>query len=279
MPQADKRPQATKHDLALVIDETVGSFANIDVAPVADIILTSTTKSFSGYADVMGGSAVLVPGSPSHDGLAPLFAAHHRNEVAASDAAHLLSNSADYLTRSATLNRNAAAVVAFLAARLGDSAAVTGVLYPTQDPHTRAHVDAFLRRRGAGGDDDDGAAPGYGCLLSVDLATTAAAEAFHDALAFHGGPHLGAHRALKLPFNATVFGKDPVDAAYHAAYGMRPEQVRISVGLEPAEELVAAVAEAVEAAERAIGGGGTEEAVAKVVDGMARVAVQEVEGV
>ncbi len=36
----------------MVIDDTIGSFCNIDVSPVADVIITSITKSLSGYANV-----------------------------------------------------------------------------------------------------------------------------------------------------------------------------------------------------------------------------------
>ncbi len=36
----------------MVIDDTIGSFCNIDVSPVADVIMTSITKSLSGYANV-----------------------------------------------------------------------------------------------------------------------------------------------------------------------------------------------------------------------------------
>jgi cystathionine beta-lyase/cystathionine gamma-synthase len=35
-----------------VIDDTIGSFCNVDVSPVADVIMTSMTKSLSGYANV-----------------------------------------------------------------------------------------------------------------------------------------------------------------------------------------------------------------------------------
>lgn len=67
----------------------------------------------------------------------------------------------------------------------------------------------------------------------------------------HCGPHLGAHRTLALPFNALVFGKEPQEARYHAGYGARPEQVRLSVGLEDEGELVAAVELALERATEA----------------------------
>lgn len=49
------RGLADKYNFALVVDETIGGFANVDVLGVADIIVTSLTKSFNGFADVMGG--------------------------------------------------------------------------------------------------------------------------------------------------------------------------------------------------------------------------------
>ena len=49
------RMLADKFGFQVVVDDTIGSFANIDVLGVADIIVTSLTKSFSGNGDVMGG--------------------------------------------------------------------------------------------------------------------------------------------------------------------------------------------------------------------------------
>lgn len=49
------RRLANHHKFLIVVDETIGSFANVDMLGVADIIVTSLTKSFSGFADVMGG--------------------------------------------------------------------------------------------------------------------------------------------------------------------------------------------------------------------------------
>jgi cystathionine gamma-synthase len=49
------RALADKYDFLFVVDDTIGSAANIDVTDVADIIATSLTKNFSGYADVLGG--------------------------------------------------------------------------------------------------------------------------------------------------------------------------------------------------------------------------------
>lgn len=46
---------ADKFRFQVILDDTIGSFANVDVLGVADIIVTSLTKSFSGNGDVMGG--------------------------------------------------------------------------------------------------------------------------------------------------------------------------------------------------------------------------------
>ena len=49
------RRLADRYGFVLVVDETIGTFGNVDLLGVADIVVTSLTKTFSGYADVMGG--------------------------------------------------------------------------------------------------------------------------------------------------------------------------------------------------------------------------------
>lgn len=49
------RKLADYYGFVLVVDETIGTFGNLDLLGVADVVLTSLTKTFSGYADVMGG--------------------------------------------------------------------------------------------------------------------------------------------------------------------------------------------------------------------------------
>ena len=52
------RELANKYKFLVVVDDTIGSFANVDVMSVADIIVTSLTKSFNGLGDAMGGRYV-----------------------------------------------------------------------------------------------------------------------------------------------------------------------------------------------------------------------------
>lgn len=46
---------AHKYNIPIVIDDTVGTFANVDVLSYADILITSLSKMFSGAVNVMGG--------------------------------------------------------------------------------------------------------------------------------------------------------------------------------------------------------------------------------
>jgi cystathionine gamma-synthase len=49
------RALADTYDFAVVIDETVGNFLNVNVLPYSDVVVSSLTKVFSGDSNVMGG--------------------------------------------------------------------------------------------------------------------------------------------------------------------------------------------------------------------------------
>ncbi|KAF7558318.1 hypothetical protein G7046_g5837 [Stylonectria norvegica] len=210
-----------KHNFVFIVDETVSSFANVDVLPQADLLLTSLTKSFSGLANAMGGSIVLNPLSPHYATLTPLFHTLHHNEVFAADAAVLLANSQEYLVRTQILNRNAAAMANFLHAAP-----------PTQPrPFTPELPN-----------------PGYGCLLTVVFDELDAAVAFYDRCGFYPSPHLGGHVTLMFPYNMFVFGKKPEERAYMRELGAPEESVRLSAGLEDEGDLIDTLRDALEAA-------------------------------
>jgi cystathionine gamma-synthase len=221
-----------------VADDTCASFANIDLLAAADAIVTSLTKAFSGYADVMAGSVVLNPNSASaYPALKQAVSSRFHNELYEADAAHLLWNNEDYLARCVIHNRNASALASYFQALTQDAASpVTRVWYPPYSPGSN-HLGAFMRKPTA-----DFPAPGYGCLLSVEFETVEQAVAFYDALNFFQGPHLGAHLTIAVPYNAIVYGKDHPEV--HAAYGLKQQQVRIAVGLEDQEVLLERCAEA-----------------------------------
>lgn len=54
------RALADKHGFAIVVDETIGTFVNVEILPVVDIVVSSLTKVFSGDGNVMSGRRVAV---------------------------------------------------------------------------------------------------------------------------------------------------------------------------------------------------------------------------
>jgi cystathionine gamma-synthase len=223
------RQLADKYKFALVVDDTIGSFSNVDVLGVADLVVSSLTKSFSGYADVMGGSVVLNPNSVLFTELDPLFGTHYHNDLFVGDAEVLLKNSSDYLSRSTVLNRNAEALVNFLQSLASNpKSSVTRVYYPTvsetlgtYNKYKRSATSEFT--------------PGYGCLLSVQLKDIESTIAFYNNLHVHHGPHLGAHRTLALPYVKALY-IDELDTV--KPMGLEETQIRVSVGLEDADVLI-----------------------------------------
>ena len=225
----------------------MSGFANVDLLPSCDMLLTSLTKSFSGLADVMGGSVVLNPASARYASLKKQFATKHVNEFFAADAGVLLSNSQDVHARTATLNRNAASLARYLTDRMASEpdCPVVKVCYPSVLP-SKPLYDAFLRAP-----TPELPEPGYGCLLTLDFEDLDAAMAFHDSCGFYPSPHLGAHVTIMFAYSMVVFGKKEEERAAMAKLGAKEESVRISVGLEKEEDIIETVKVALDRAVQA----------------------------
>ena len=208
---------------------------------MADVILTSLTKSFSGYADVLGGSIVLNPSLPSYPKLKSIFNAHYESALYSADAEILLSNSADYLYRSKIHHRNADALTSYFSSLADDpSSCITKVYYPTVSA-SRPLYEAFMRPS------TPDFTPGYGALMSVEFKTIEQTAAFYDALDLFKAPHLGAHVTLVLPYVKGLYAKE---LEWAAKYDMRETQMRIAPGLEETGQLLETVKTAVAAAEK-----------------------------
>ncbi|KAH9211864.1 pyridoxal phosphate-dependent transferase [Leptodontidium sp. 2 PMI_412] len=228
---AKLRGLATEYDFVLIVDDTIGSFCNVDLLGEdgADIVVSSLTKSFSGYADVMAASAVLNPSSAKYTDLKALFDEKYKNRFYSGDAETLEKNSKDYMTRSTTLNNNAASLVKYLQAQTNSpESSVAKVYYPTTSP-TLASYTSRMRKPTAD------FVPGYGCLFTVELKTVEATRAFYDNINVHHGPHLGAHLTLALPYVKALYGKQ-LDWA--GERDLRETQIRIAVGLEETDGLL-----------------------------------------
>ena len=235
------RALATQYDTILAIDDTIGSFANIDILSQSDLIWTSITKSFNGYADVIAGSVVLNPASPKYKVLKPLFNKNYVPELYSADAEAIEHNSRDYLTRTTKLNQNALALVQYLCSQISNpDSAIVAVYHPSINP-SGIHYREYIRPA------TSDFSPGYGCLFSIEFEDMPTTIAFYDNLNIHKGPHLGAPMSLCFAYTMCAYA---TRLEWAAGYGLRPTQLRISAGLEVTEVLLEDFRIAIEAASK-----------------------------
>lgn len=235
------RRLADTYGFAVVVDETIGSFANVDVAGIADVIVTSLTKSFSGKADVMAGSIVLNPAMPHYVQLKQALDSTYVNELFGADSRVLENNSRKFLARAGILNRNAAHLVSVMSPYVrASSSTLTHVYYP-MTCWSRANYEARMRAA------TPEFTPGYGGLFTLEFESVVAAATFFDALHVHKGPSLGAHVTLAQPYVQTVFTREK---EWAASYGLSETIVRISVGLEDEKALACDFVRALRLADR-----------------------------
>lgn len=222
------RKLADTYDFAVIVDETVGTFVNVNVLPYADVVVSSLTKIFSGDCNVMGGSFVLNPNGQYYESLKSAVADVFEDTYWAEDVIFMERNSRDFKTRIDRANANAEAICEVL---MGHPL-VKKVYYPKYN-ESRPHYEA-CRVPGAG----------YGGLLSCTLKSKAHAMAFYDALDTAKGPSLGTNFTLTSPY---VLLAHYQELEWAASFGVEPELIRVSVGLE--EDLKSVFAKALQAAE------------------------------
>ncbi|KAG5930108.1 hypothetical protein E4U53_002300 [Claviceps sorghi] len=224
------RRLADRYGFVLIVDDTIGCSANVDVLGVADMVVTSLTKSFSGYADVMGGSIALNPRSRYHERLRAALAAGYCCRLYGSDAIKLEANSRDMLARCAIMNSNALRLVSFLERfALDPKHPLTQVYHPSTSTWSRLNYEARMRPATAEFE------PGYGSVFTLEFDTVASSERFFNALDVCKGPSIGANFTLALPYCQVVFAQEK---EWAAQYGVRETIIRVSVGLEDARVLL-----------------------------------------
>jgi cystathionine gamma-synthase len=225
------RKLADTYDFGVIIDETVGNFINVHVLPYADIVVSSLTKIFTGECNVMGGSFILNPQGQYYKILKETLDAHFEDNFWAEDAIFMERNSRDFVSRIERINHSAEAICDVLSSH----PLVKAVYYPKFSP-SKPHYDACRTPNG-----------GYGGLLSATFHTKAQSIAFFDQIRTAKGPSLGTNFTLTSPY---VVLAHYLELDWAASFGVDPDLIRISVGLEDAEELKSIVKEALDAAER-----------------------------
>ncbi|QTN33597.1 PLP-dependent transferase [Akkermansiaceae bacterium] len=212
----------------LVLDDSATGPLNVDALRFADILTSSLTKWVSGAGDVMAGAATVSADSPLAEVLtesistdaaecAPLYIA---------DAEVLLSNLKGYAKRNKAINANALALVAFLK----DHPAIGNIWHPSLTNTPR--YEAVMRKNG-----------GHGGLLSIALANPKKAPKVYDALELSKGPSFGTAFTLVCPYTLLAHYEE---LGWTEDCGVPTNLLRISVGLEPVDTIIAAFAKALD---------------------------------
>jgi cystathionine gamma-synthase len=212
------RRLADQHQFLLVVDDTLAACLNLDVMGCADVVVTSLTKYFSGYGDVIAGSSVINPDGRCSTELRTALTTDFEELLCDEDLSVLAANSTNFQSRVHCMNDNAKE----LAARLAQHPAVAHVFHPSigPDPHYE------LLRKDTGG---------YGGLLSIVLKhPERTAPGVFDRLTVCKGPNLGTNFTLCCPFTILAHYHELDEVERH---GVSRWLMRVSVGIEPIEEL------------------------------------------
>ena len=217
-----------RHGARLVLDPSVVSVFNLDLLAHADVVTASLTKYTASGGDLTAGLAAINPAGPDAAELRTRIAATiepvYRRDLAR--LARQIGRTAEVLAR---IHENLPLVVSFLVKQ----PAVREVFW-TLHPDSRNNYLHLTTKRGANGG-----------MISFSLRTPL--EKFYDRLRLPKGPSFGMTTTLICPFMYLAhydLVTTPAGRAELAASGIDPDLLRLCVGTEPVEDIIAALTEA-----------------------------------
>ncbi len=219
---------ARRHGAKVILDPAVSSPFNVELLPHADLVATSLTKYTAHEGDVIAGAVVVNTARPDAGELRRLVS-EHLEPVHARDLARLAAQIGATPEIVARINANTLKVAAFLEKH----AAVQQVWWALQ-PATRANYLKISRTPES-----------VGGMISFTLKGPLAK--FYDAVRLPKGPSFGMRTTLISPFIYLAhydLVTSEAGRAELAAHGLSPDLLRLSVGTEPADDIIATLAEA-----------------------------------
>lgn len=221
-----------KFGFSVVVDDTVGNSSNVNVIPYCDIVVSSLTKIFSGDSNVMAGCLVLNKKGKNYDKLKEFMNDDYEDFFWDQDAIYLERNSRDFEERSKKMNENAEQVLKLFQ----ESPLIEKIFYPSvTSPASKAHYDQVKREHG-----------GYGALLSVVFKDEMDAICFYNTVQLSKGPSLGTNFTLVCPYSILAHYNELDEVA---KWGVDPNLVRLSIGMEKTQDLLKTLKEALDAAQ------------------------------
>lgn len=216
------------HGAKLILDPSVASAFNLDLVTHADVVTTSLTKYTASEGDLVAGAAIVNPAAADAAALRRGIAAAIE-PVYPRDLARLAAQIDRTDSVLAQIHANTPRVVAFLE----NHPAVRDVFWALA-PASRANFQKIARAPDA-----------TGGMVSFTLKIPL--EKFYDRLRLPKGPSFGMKTTLICPFMYLAhydLVTTEAGRAELAASGIDPDLLRLCVGAEPAEEIIAALAEA-----------------------------------
>ncbi len=219
-----------RHGARLLVDPSISSAWNLDLLPHADVIVTSLTKYTASDGDVLAGLAAVNPTGPDAAELRVRIAAEaeplHPRDLAR--LAAQIGRTADVLTQ---IHAGTARVAVFLE----NHPAVKDVFWALS-PASRENYLRLAR-----------APDSTGGMITFTLREIGALDNFYDRLRLPKGPSFGMTTTLICPFMYLAhydLVTTPAGLAELAASKLDPDLLRLCVGTEPPEDIIAALAEA-----------------------------------
>ncbi len=221
---------ARRHGALVLLDPSVTSAFNLDVLPHADVVVTSLTKYAANEGDLTAGVVAINPAAPD--------AAFLRRRIAGKlepvyprDLARLAAQIGATGAVLEKIHASVPAVAAFLEKHPG----VKDVFWALH-PASRKNYLRVARAPGA-----------VGSMISFTL--RGPLEKFYDRLRLPKGPSFGMKTTLICPFMYLAhydLVTTPTGRAELELSDLDPDLLRLSIGIEPTADIIAALAEALD---------------------------------
>ena len=219
-----------RHSARLILDPSVASIYSVNLLPHADVLVSILTKYTASEGDVIAGVAVVNPAGPDAGELRTRIEAEIE-PLYPRDAGRLAAQ----IDQTENLLTEITASVPKVVEFLSQHPKVKEVFWALQ-PNSKTNFTKIARR-----------ADSTGGMISFSLKGELAP--FYDRLRLAKGPSFGMKTTLICPFMFLAHYDLVSTAAGRAellASGIDPNLLRLCLGVEPVEDIIAALAEALE---------------------------------
>jgi cystathionine gamma-synthase len=219
-----------RHGARLIVDPSMSSVFALNVLPHADLLVSSLTKYTASEGDLTAGLVAVNPAGPDAAALRPVLAPAVE-PLYARDAARLAWQIGQTSAVLAQIQASTPKVVAFLEKH----PAVKEVFWALQAGSRENYLKLARSPDATGG------------MITFTLREAGTLEKLYDRLRLPKGPSFGMKRTLICPFMYLAhydLVTTPAGLAELAASKLDPDLLRLCVGTEPVEEIIAALNEA-----------------------------------